>query len=88
MKGGNIISGFGEMFRLEGFFGAKLEDERSGSTVHKSGVRWIVQNWELVRLFTLGFCKLNISLKYWRGAIFKNQKYKNLILTMLARSYI
>ena len=81
MKGGNIISGFGEMFRLEGFFGAKLEDERSGSTVHNSSVGvfgWIVQNWELVRLFTLGFYKLNKSFrqfKYWREGIFKNEKY-------------
>jgi hypothetical protein len=79
IKGGNIISGFGKIFRLEGFFGAKLEDERSGSTVHNSGVGWIVQNWELVRLFTLGFCKLDISfwrLKYWRGAISKIKNTK------------
>ena len=64
-------------FHLEGV-DAKLEDERSGGTVHNSGVGWTVQNWELVRLFTLGFCKLNISFrrfKYWRGAIFKNERY-------------
>jgi hypothetical protein len=79
MKGGNVMGLVRKVmsFRLEGF-DAKLQDERSGSTVHNSGVNWIVQNWELLRLFTLGFCKLNISFrrfKYWRGAIFKNQKF-------------
>jgi hypothetical protein len=79
MKGGNVIALVGKVmsFRLESF-GAKLEDERSGSTVHKSGGLWIVQNWELVRLFTLEFCKLSISFrrfKSWRGAIFKIETY-------------
>jgi hypothetical protein len=79
MKGGNVMASVGKVrsFRLEGF-GAKLEDERSAGTVHTSGVGWIVQNWELMRLFTLGFYKLNKSFrqfKYWREGIFKNEKY-------------